>query len=75
MLFSFNRIFGRPWLPTCVLCKNTVNLETCKTDEYGQAVHEDCYALKIAMPNRKPVITVRPLPGFLGHYVVSVGPY
>ena len=31
------------WLPRCAICKQSVNLEESKADEYGSAVHEDCY--------------------------------
>jgi len=34
-------------LPDCCICKSPVLLETSKTDEYGQAVHEECYVLKV----------------------------
>jgi anti-sigma regulatory factor (Ser/Thr protein kinase) len=34
-------------LPDCCICNRTVPLETSKTDEYGQAVHEECYVLKV----------------------------
>jgi len=27
----------------CIICKDTVPLEESKTDEQGQAVHEECY--------------------------------
>jgi anti-sigma regulatory factor (Ser/Thr protein kinase) len=33
-------------LPDCCVCNRPVLLETSKTDEYGQAVHEQCYVLK-----------------------------
>jgi hypothetical protein len=33
--------------PICWICGNRVSLEKCKTDEYGKAVHEDCYLAKI----------------------------
>lgn len=32
----------------CSICGRRVNLETSKTDEDGQAVHEECYVRKIA---------------------------
>lgn len=35
----------------CWLCSQPIDLETCKTDECGQAVHEDCYVLKMALAN------------------------
>jgi hypothetical protein len=28
----------------CVICKKSVKLEDCKCNEFGQPVHEDCYA-------------------------------
>jgi hypothetical protein len=31
------------WLPRCVICRKAVDLTESKTDEHGQAVHEDCY--------------------------------
>jgi hypothetical protein len=34
-------------LPSCYICNETVSLETSNTDEYGQAVHEECYILKV----------------------------
>ena len=38
-----------PQLPRCSLCDRPVLLETSKTDEYGKAVHEECYALKMRL--------------------------
>ena len=32
----------------CCICEGPVPLETCKTDEHGKAVHEECYMHKIA---------------------------
>jgi len=37
---------GSQPLPACCICNTPVLLETSKTDEYGQAVHEECYVLK-----------------------------
>jgi hypothetical protein len=39
----------RPELPTCSICNEPVELETTKTDEYGKAIHEDCYVLKVRL--------------------------
>ena len=33
----------------CWICGNAVPLETCKTDEHGNPVHERCYAAKLAL--------------------------
>ena len=38
---------GSQPLPACCICNSSVLLETSKTDEYGQAVHEECYVLKL----------------------------
>ena len=40
------------WLPQCAICKEPVTLEESKTDECGQAVHENCYAWTVEL--RKP---------------------
>ena len=39
---------SRPQNKTCWICGRAVCLETCKTDEAGCAVHEECYVAKIA---------------------------
>ena len=36
-------------LPRCFLCGKSVPLETCKTDENGNAIHEECYVLKMRL--------------------------
>ena len=33
--------------PACSICNSPVLLETSQTNEYGQAVHEECYVLKL----------------------------
>lgn len=40
------------WLPQCAICEESVALEECKTDERGQAVHENCYTWTVEL--RKP---------------------
>jgi len=32
----------------CSLCHQPVRLETCNADEFGKAVHEQCYVAKVA---------------------------
>jgi hypothetical protein len=32
---------------TCSFCKQPIRLETAKTDENGEAVHEDCYLQRL----------------------------
>jgi len=38
---------GAQLLPACCICNSPVPLETSKTDEYGQAIHEECYVAKV----------------------------
>jgi hypothetical protein len=45
------------WTPTCALCNSPVELETCKVDERGSAVHEECYVRKIRPTPAAPKIT------------------
>ena len=33
--------------PRCVVCGKPVQLESTKTDEFGQAIHESCYLRRI----------------------------
>jgi hypothetical protein len=40
---------GPQRLPSCCICNDAVPLETSNTDEYGQAVHEECYVLKVCL--------------------------
>jgi len=35
--------------PVCPLCRKPVVLETAKTDERGNAVHEDCYIRMLSL--------------------------
>lgn len=43
----------------CWICGKNVDLNTCKIDEFGEAVHEECYAARIALENgtRKPPVS------------------
>ena len=38
-----------PSIFCCWICGSACRLEDCKTDELGLAVHEDCYALRMAL--------------------------
>jgi len=40
------------YAPICSVCKEPVNLEESTTDEYGHAVHENCYIWTVEL--RKP---------------------
>ena len=33
--------------PECVICKESVKLEESKANEYGQAIHEECYVSEL----------------------------
>jgi len=44
----------------CWICGHAVDLNTCKTDEYGKAVHEPCYAAKIKLNGAPKLATVCP---------------
>lgn len=44
----------------CWICGNVVNLETCKTDEHGVAVHEDCYMARIALAHESVKLSKLP---------------
>jgi hypothetical protein len=37
--------------PECSLCGRPVQLEISKADEFGKAVHEECYVLKVKQRN------------------------
>jgi hypothetical protein len=45
---------GTHWLPSCRICNDPVLLEASKTDEYGQAVHEECYVLNLSLKSEFP---------------------
>lgn len=38
--------------PNCSICGMPVQLESCKFDERGQPVHEDCYVAKLVSDSR-----------------------
>jgi hypothetical protein len=40
------------WLPRCIICKQSVNIEQSKTDEYGRSVHENCYVSLLTSQNQ-----------------------
>lgn len=40
-------------LPRCAICKESVTLEESKTDERGQAVHENCYVWTFALRKKQ----------------------
>jgi hypothetical protein len=40
---------GPPAISRCDICELPVSLEAAKADEFGRAVHEECYALKMRL--------------------------
>ena len=44
-----------PLTPLCAICRKPIELENCKTDHNGAAVHEDCYASRIAAESNADV--------------------
>jgi hypothetical protein len=42
-----------PTFATCAICNKLCELTSCKIDEQGRPVHENCYTLKLkSVPNR-----------------------
>jgi hypothetical protein len=46
--------YENTWLPRCAVCTEPVNLEESKSDEFGRAVHENCYiwTVELEKPRR-----------------------
>jgi len=44
-----NQTSSAPVVPTCAICHQPAPLETAKTDERGQIVHEQCYLFKLRL--------------------------
>jgi hypothetical protein len=44
----------------CWICGKLVELETCQTDEHGNAVHGRCYAAKMALANEPQMSANKP---------------
>jgi hypothetical protein len=40
------------FVPLCMICGTQVPLETCKVDESGEAVHEECYVDRLVLSAR-----------------------
>jgi hypothetical protein len=49
------------WRPECVICQRSVELEESKADEYGQAVHEECYISRLICDLSKTTAPVEAL--------------
>ena len=39
----------------CTICGKSVDISTCKTDEFGKPVHNVCYAARLAGENGLPL--------------------
>jgi hypothetical protein len=50
---------SKPLPRMCWICGKTVELEDCKIDEHGLAVHEDCYVAKILLEQNRGQNTLR----------------
>lgn len=46
-------------LTACGVCGEPVELESCKTNEYGKAVHQNCYIASILQAPRKKLLRSR----------------
>jgi hypothetical protein len=45
---------------TCAVCNSPVELETCKVDERGKPVHEECYVARCRVnAGRVPIPPLR----------------
>ena len=45
----------------CAICHKPIALETAKTDELGQAAHEECYLLKLCKADRNSLQASKPV--------------
>ena len=51
--------------PHCAICEQPVNLEESKTDEHGNAVHENCYVWTVELKKpRRQITPMEPSPLF-----------
>jgi len=55
----------------CWICGNEVDLKTCNIDEYGMAVHEDCYFVKVAFAAESMRVSARKPAHRIGRFAVS----
>jgi hypothetical protein len=62
-------------LPKCCICNEPVCLETSNTDEYGQALHEECYVLKLSLKTEEwHVLKLRLKADFLNNSRIHARP-
>ena len=55
----------------CWICGNEVDLKMCNIDEYGMAVHGDCYFVKVAFATESKRLMVRKPPHRIRRVVIS----
>jgi hypothetical protein len=55
MTFAGGHRVPHYFVPPCLICGTQVSLETCKIDEYGQAVHEECYVDQLVPHGHTPL--------------------
>jgi hypothetical protein len=57
-------VFYEGRIPRCIICRQPVNVEQCKTDQLGRPVHENCYVspLAIAEAAKEPCLRKQPAP-------------
>jgi hypothetical protein len=65
---------GTQRLPRCCICNDPVLLETSKTDEFGQALHEECYVLKLCRKEECYVLKLWWRAEFLNEGGIYAGP-
>ena len=46
---NFGSAALKPRFPVCPICNEAVELQTSKADEFGRAVHEECYVPKMTL--------------------------
>jgi len=51
---TFLRFIQKLRLPKCSICNGPVEPRTSKTDENGNAVHEDCYVRRMRLKEITP---------------------
>lgn len=55
MMFAGGPRVPHYFVPPCLICGTQVSLETCKVDECGQAVHEECYVGQLVLHGHAPL--------------------
>jgi hypothetical protein len=56
---SLRSLLASGQTPLCLICNAPVLLETAKTDERGNAIHEECYLLKVRLQRETSLTEAR----------------